>query len=178
MDPTTMKPGDATPGQCRASRRRFMRQSGLALVSTLGALAVPAAHASGRVVLDRAASLPDELARALAAGRPLVVMASLDGCPFCVEARDSYLGPLRDEQQQPVVQVDLRSTRVVRGFDGAMTTHDALTRLWRISVTPTVLFFGPGGREIVPRMIGAYLPDYYGAYLEDRVRRARQLLKG
>ncbi|WP_374669615.1 hypothetical protein [Ramlibacter sp.] len=140
---------------------------------------VPAARAAqGRVTLAKPDSLADALAGALAARLPLVVMASLDGCAFCMEARDAYLGPLRDETGQPVVQVDLRSNRAIRDYDGQPTTHDALTRAWKIVIAPTVLFVGPGGREIAPRLAGASLPDFYGAYLEDRVRRATRVVRG
>ncbi len=143
------------------------------------ALALPAASRArtGRVTLARPESLAEALEAALASRRPLVVMVSLEGCAFCMEARDAYLGPLRDEQGQSVVQVDLRSPRPIRGADGQLTTHDALTRGWRIVIAPTVLFLGAGGREVAPRLVGASLPDFYGAYLEDRVLRATQAVR-
>ncbi len=127
--------------------------------------------------LPMAASLPDELADALKKGSPLVVMVSLEGCPFCKVARQNYLGPLREQQGLPVVQVDMRSSRVIRGFNGAMLTEDELIRSWRIKVAPTVLFFGRGGVEIAERLVGGYIPDFYGAYLDDRLRLARAALR-
>jgi hypothetical protein len=51
-----------------------------------------------------------------------------------------------------------------------------LARRWKIAITPTLLFFGPGGREVAERMEGAYQPDFYGPYLEDRLAQARQRL--
>jgi hypothetical protein len=143
------------------------------------ALAMPAAARArtGRVTLTRPESLADALAAALARRRPLVVLVSLEGCAFCMEARDAYLGPLRDEQGHAVVQVDMRSPRPILGSDGQVTTHDALTRSWRVVVAPTVLFLGAGGREVAPRLVGASLPDFYGAYLDDRVLRATQAVR-
>jgi hypothetical protein len=41
-----------------------------------------------------------------------------------------------------------------------------------------VLFFGRGGAEIAERMIGGYIPDFYGSYLDDRLRIARAVLRG
>jgi hypothetical protein len=38
------------------------------------------------------------------------------------------------------------------------------------------LFFGRGGVELVERMTGGYIADFYGAYLDDRLRQARALL--
>ncbi|RYF40506.1 MAG: hypothetical protein EOO25_12435 [Comamonadaceae bacterium] len=122
--------------------------------------------------LPAPASLAEELAAALRAGRPLIVMASLHGCPFCRVVRDQYLAPLRAETGQPVVQLDTGSTRPVRGFDGAPATHDKLLRAWGVKVLPTVLFFGKDGREAAERLVGASIPDFYGAYLEERLRSA------
>ncbi len=123
-------------------------------------------------VLPSARALSDELALALRQGRPLVVMVSLDGCPFCRIARQSHLLPMH-RQGWEIVQVDMRSPQAVRDFDGKMLTHDALVQRWRVSVAPTLLFIGPGGKEVAERMEGAYQPDFYGPYLEDRLDKAR-----
>ena len=126
------------------------------------------------VTLPSAVSLPDELALAHAAGSPLVVMVSLEGCPFCKIVRESYLAPMRQEQRLPVVQVDMRSQRSVKNFNGSPTTHEALIAAWRIEFAPTVLFLGRQGVEVAPRLVGGYIPDFYGAYLEERLETARR----
>ncbi len=125
------------------------------------------------VTLPPAVSLPDELAAALAAGSPLVVMVSLEGCPFCKIVRESYLVPMRQEQRLPVAQVDMHSRRSVRNFNGSPTTHEALIAAWRIEIAPTVLFLGRQGVEVAQRLVGGYIPDFYGAYLEQRLETAR-----
>ncbi len=125
------------------------------------------------VTLPPAASLADELAVALSAGFPLVVMVSLEGCPFCKIVRESFLVPMRYEQRLPVVQVDMRSRRSVKNFNGSSTTHEALISDWRIEIAPTVLFLGRQGVEVAQRLVGGYIPDFYGAYLEQRLETAR-----
>ena len=127
--------------------------------------------------LPTAESLADELAQALKKGSPLLVMVSLDGCPFCKVARQNYLGPMREQEGLPVVQVDMRSNRMIRDFKGALLTQDALIRSWGIKVAPTVLFFGRAGVEIAERLVGGYIPDFYGAYLDERLRLARAVLR-
>jgi thioredoxin-related protein len=122
-------------------------------------------------------SLQSELAAALRDGNPLVVMASLDGCPFCKVVRDSHLAPMRSETGQPIVQIDIKSARAVLDFNGKPTTHDALLQAWRVKVLPTVLFFGKSGTEVAPRLVGASIPDFYGAYLEERLRIARAAVR-
>ena len=138
-------------------------------------LAFPALACAGvsrAATLPSSRSLPDELALSLRRGRPLLVMASLDGCPFCRRVRDHHLAPLLAETGQPVVQVDMASAAAVTAFDGQATTHDQLLRAWKVAVAPTVLFFGRGGREVAERLVGASIPDFYGAYLEQRLQAA------
>ena len=137
----------------------------------------PALAQIPHAVLPSARSLGDELSAALRQGEPLVVMVSLEGCVFCRIARQSHLAPMH-RQGQPIVQVDMRSTQPVIDFGGRQTSHDELARRWNVVITPTLLFFGARGREVVERMEGAYQPDFYGPYLEDRLNRSRAALKG
>ena len=151
-------------------RRDWLAMACLAAMP-LTALTQPAGGSS----LPAAQSLPDELARALKNRQPLIVMASLDGCVFCRQARQSHLSPMH-KAGTVIVQVDLRSKQQVLDFAGQLTTHDQLTRQWKISITPTLLFFGPGGKEVAERMEGAFLPDFYGPYLEERLATGRKSL--
>jgi hypothetical protein len=75
-----------------------------------------------------------------------------------------------------IVQLDMRSPLPVLDFQGRATTHDQLIKQWRISIAPTLLFFGPGGKEVAERMEGGYLPDFYGPYLDERILKGRQAL--
>ncbi len=133
---------------------------------------------SSATVLPAPKSLADELSVALKLGQPLVVMVSLDRCPFCRVARDSYLTPLRRQEHVPVVQIDMRTAVQVRDFNQATATHDDLARAWAIKVAPTVLFFGPGGKEVAERLVGGYIADFYGAYLDQRMQTARMAVRG
>jgi hypothetical protein len=145
---------------------------------TLGALCAGAtlpAWPAGKATLPLSASLPDELAQALKAGQPLVVMVSLHGCPWCELVRSHYLAPMHTQDGLPVVQVDMRSTRATRAVGGEAMSHDALVRAWGVKVAPTVLFLGRGGREVAERLVGGS-PDFYAAYLDRRLEQARQAL--
>ena len=127
-------------------------------------------------LLPTAVSLSDELHQAVATGSPLLVMVSLEGCPFCRIARENYLSPMHDRQGLPVVQVDMRSKKLIKEFQGIIQTHDEWIRSMNVKVAPTILFFGRGGVEVVERMSGGYIPDFYGAYLDERLRQAKLLL--
>ncbi|HQD15829.1 MAG TPA: hypothetical protein PLY54_10295 [Ottowia sp.] len=158
-----------TPPRLSLSRRQGLRA--LALLG-LGASGVAPARAAGKT-LPLSASLPDELARALKARQPLVVMVSLHRCPWCEEVRNNYLAPMRAQERLPVVQVDMLSPRQTRDLQGTLTTHEALVRAWDVKVAPTVLFLGPQGREVADRLVGGS-PDFYSAYLDRRLALARE----
>jgi len=153
--------------------RRALLTAGIGMAA---AVLAPAVWSAG-TALPVPKSLADELALALKAGLPLVVMVSLEGCPFCRVARDSYLGPMHRQEGVPVVQIDMRTSTSVRDFHRIAVTHDELVRAWAINVAPTVLFFGAGGKEVAERLVGGYIPDFYGAYLDQRMQTARAAIK-
>ena len=142
----------------------------LAGVSSLSAHTAP-------ITLPSTESLATSLDHALRAKQPLVVMVSLQGCAFCKVVRENYLQPVRASGLQ-VVQVDMRDHRGLIDCDGTALTQDAWVRKQGIKLAPTVLFFGAQGREVATRLKGAYLPDFYGAYLDDQLTVARRAVAG
>lgn len=169
MNTFRLLPHASGPAQSVLSRRHLLVAATAACASGLS-VAAPA-------TLPTTVSLPQDLAQALKKGNPLLVMVSLDGCPFCKIARENYLVPLREQQGLTVVQIDMRNRQAVRDFKGASPTQDELIRSWGVRVAPTVLFFGPGGVEVAERLVGGYIPDFYGAYLDDRLRIAHAALR-
>ena len=115
---------------------------------------------------------------AAARGEPLVVMTTLAGCPYCEIVRNHYLLPMRREGKVHAVQLDVRDrSGNLQGFDGQMTTPADQARAWKARFTPTVMFYGPDGRELAERLVGIAVPDFYGEYLEARLAEARKKLK-
>ena len=143
------------------------------LVATGAFLVLPGISAARVLALPPSASLADELRKALRRGNPLVVMVSLEACIFCKTVRESHLVPMREQHGLDVVQVDMHTQQMSRDFKGAAATHEQLIRSWGVRVAPTVLFFGQGGVEVAERLTGGYIPDFYGAYLDDRLAKAR-----
>ena len=151
------------------SRRQWLQMAALA-----GAAVWSAAWAQARDKhLPSTASLPQALQQALLSKQPLVVMVSLEGCPFCKVVREHHLLPMQRDGL-PVVQLNMRDKTPVLGFDGVTQTQDALIRQWGVTLAPTVLFFGERGQEVAARLKGAYLPDFYSAYLDDQLSVARR----
>jgi len=155
--------------QPETSRRQWLQQAAVAC-----ALVSPLVWEQGKDKhLPSTASLPLSLQQALQTKQPLVVMVSLEGCAFCKVVRENYLLPLQREGF-PMVQINMRDKSALVGFDGTPQTQDGLIRQWGIKIAPTVLFFGERGQEVASRLNGAYLPDFYNAYLEEQLTIARR----
>jgi thioredoxin-related protein len=115
---------------------------------------------------------------AAARGEPLVVMTSLAGCVYCDVVRNSHLMPMLRRGEVVAVQIDVRDRQsVLQGFAGETTTPADMATAWKARFTPTVLFFGPDGRELAERLQGVAVPDFYGAYLDARLAEARSRLR-
>ena len=152
-------------------RRRFSK-------ALAGALALSAAWAQAK---DTALPVPTSLSQAALAakaqGQPLVLLISLPGCVYCELVRRSYLMPLLPEAGLQAWQLDITNrSALLIGFDGKPTTAAAQVKAWKATFTPTVLFIGSQGQELAERLIGIAVPDFYGAYLEQRLAMARKVL--
>lgn len=165
-----MKSLDALP----CTRRSALGFTAWGVAAGLAASTVSVGAWAEEATLPSTESLPQSLSKALQLGSPLLVMVSLHGCPFCKVARNNYLAPLQGVDGLSIVQIDIRSQRAIVDFQGRTQTQDDLIRSWKIKIAPTVLFFGKGGVEVAERLVGGYIPDFYGSYLDERLAQARK----
>jgi len=152
-------------------RRQFSKA-----LATSFAVAASLAHAKD-TALPVPISLPQAALRAKAQGQPLVLLISLPGCVYCELVRRSYLMPLLPNAGLQAWQLNItdRSAPLI-GFDGKPTTAERQAKAWKATFTPTVLFLGSQGQELAERLVGIAVPDFYGAYLEQRLATARKAL--
>ena len=128
--------------------------------------------------LPSPASLRGAAQTSAARGEPLVVMTTLTGCPYCDLVRNHYLLPMLRQGQVHAIQIDTRDrTSNLQGFDGSMTTPADQAKAWKARFAPTVLFLGAKGEELAERLVGVAVPDFYGEYLDERLRQARARLR-
>jgi len=151
------------------------RQFSKALAASF-AVAASLAHAKD-TALPVPTSLSQAALRAKAQGQPLVLLISLPGCVYCELVRRSYLMPLLPDTGLQAWQLNItnRSAPLI-GFDGKPTTAERQAKVWKATFTPTVLFLGSQGQELAERLVGIAVPDFYGAYLEQRLTAARKAL--
>lgn len=123
------------------------------------------------------ASLQAVAQAAVAQKEPLVVMVTLAGCAFCEVVRNHYLGPMLQRGEIHAVQIDMLDRRTpLLDLQGRSTTGYEQARAWRVRVAPTVLFLDERGRELAERLEGIGVADFYGPYLDERLRTARAQL--
>lgn len=143
--------------------------AGLALGLGLAGLA------QAETYLPPARDLQSTAAQAATRHQPVVVMFSLPGCTYCERLRKStYQWLVKDGYV--VRQVEMDSSDRLLGFDGKPTTGKALARHYGVKLAPTVLFLGPGGREVAERLEGAGQPDFYGAFVDRALKQAELAL--
>ncbi len=152
------------------------RQSLALMAGGVLALAAPSLVFAADTALPVPPSLPLAAQAAAAKGEPLVLLISLPGCPYCEMVRRSYLLPMRAEGLQ-AWQINITDRRPsLTGFDGKPVSPSVQASLWKSTFTPTVLFFGPNGQMLAPPLVGIAVPDFYGAYLDERLATARKAL--
>lgn len=141
-----------------------------------------AADAAGRNGLERPASHEAVLREAARERTVVVALFSLPGCPFCEAIRRDQLRHLAREQATQrvrVVEYDLTDRRPFSGPAARTPAPDspaALAASLDVRLAPTVAFIGPDGKEIAERLVGYSSPDFYGAYLEQRIAQAHERL--
>ena len=142
-----------------------------------GGLLMPTLAWAKDTTLPVPVSLPDAAQAAAARKEPLVLLISLPGCPYCELVRRNYLLPARRDAGLQAWQLNItdRTTPLV-GFSGKATTAAEQVALWKAGFTPTVLFLGANGQDLAERLVGLASLDFYGAYLDERLKTARAAL--
>jgi len=116
--------------------------------------------------------------RAQDTGKPIVILFSLPGCPFCHVIRQHYLMPLlRDRKipEQPILrEVDITSADPVKGFDNAVTSHQAVAKEFKVWIAPTVVFLDHKGRLLTEPIVGGDTAGMYGGYLDRAMEEAER----
>lgn len=129
---------------------------------------------------------------------PLIVFFSLKGCAWCERLRrEQLLGMLPGIATRGIqlIEFDMQDNRhfdetsaLVNERQAATTASQtiqspisssqsaaALAQQLKVRVAPTVVFLGPQG-EIAERLVGYNSPDFYSAYLDERIEQARAAL--
>lgn len=184
------------PMRVRCSWRVLARALMLAMITLtaagLGPTALHAQAASTTPHLERPRSLVPLLERAATKQQPIVLLFSTDGCGWCLRLRRDQLFGLAAQAASSGIQViefDLNDNTpftataqpapkpASTGWLADIRSPYMLAFRLGVRIAPTVVFLGPTG-EIADRLEGYATPDFYSAYLDERIAKARASLRG
>jgi len=107
----------------------------------------------------------------------IVLMVSQDNCSYCVRVKREYLEPMLASNNAPPIRIlHIDRTQAIIDFDGEQRDASLIASRLGGRFTPTLIFVDSKGEPIHPPIIGLNTPDYYGFYLDEAIRMARQQL--
>ena len=118
-----------------------------------------------------------------ASDRDLVILLAIsqEHCGFCVRLKEEILQPMEISGDY-VDKVLIRELLIDRwetaiDFDGRDKRSSEISDRYRVWVTPTLLYLGPDGSELAPRMLGINTVEMYGYYVDQAIDTARRRLR-
>jgi len=113
--------------------------------------------------------------------RPIVLLMSRADCPFCVMIKREILNPmvLSGDYADRIIMRELMIDSDIepRGFDGYELDAVIIAADYTITVTPTLLFLGPDGKELTKRIVGINTPELFSFYVDQAIDEAVNKLK-
>lgn len=159
--------------------RRCLAGFRTGILALLASMALCAGAAP--LVLEQARDLAADGKITAATRQPIVILVSLAGCPHCEVVRRSHLLPLVKEDASGVAplirQIEFNGPQRVIDFAGKAISHAEFARRYQVKLAPVVLFFAPDGEVIADPLVGAMIPDFYGAYFDAALAQARAKLE-
>jgi thioredoxin-related protein len=124
--------------------------------------------------LEVARDLARDGAAAVRLGQPMTLFFTQPGCVFCARARAQYIKPLSSDASWKARTVlrEIDTGADLIDFRGARISGLDLARQYGIRMFPTVLMVDARGGRLADPVIGFTVPDFYGAYLEQRLETA------
>ena len=130
--------------------------------------------------MDEVPLVDDLAALGRTAGRrrlPIVLLVSRSDCSYCMVIKDEVLNPMmksREYDDQALIgELMLDAAAPLRWFDGERGGRGQLASRFEADVTPTLLFLGPDGTELAPRIRGINTVELFGFYVDRAIGTAR-----
>lgn len=106
----------------------------------------------------------------------MLYFADID-CSYCLKLEKEVLMPMLRggdyEQRVLLGKIDWRSADVVEDLDNTSLEQRLLSERYGVTVTPTLVFIGPDGREVAERILGFRSADFFWYYLDQRINSSR-----
>lgn len=127
-------------------------------------------------ILPRATDLKADGAAASAAKKPILLFFNLTGCHYCRGALREVIVPMyRDAGWRAAIefrQITIDDGRQLVDFDGRRIESIAFAQQRKGTFAPTVMMVDGDGKLLGEPVVGIANFDFYGAYVEEMVKKA------
>ena len=107
---------------------------------------------------------------------PILLFYTASYCHYCDAVKAEFLGHMAIDpayQTRAIFrEVRIDSSTPLVDFNASTTTHHHFADQRPITLVPTVEFVDGSGKHLAAPMIGASIPDFYGAYLDRGIEHA------
>ena len=108
---------------------------------------------------------------------PIVLLVSRSDCSYCMVLKDEVLNPMMKSREYDdlalIAELMLDAAQPLRWFDRDYEVRDDLASRLATDLTPTLLFLGPDGAELAPRIRGINTVELFGFYVDRAIGTAR-----
>ena len=73
-------------------------------------------------------------------------------------------------------QVEINGKETLRDFSGRTVTHAEFASQHKIKIAPVVMFSGATREQLAAPLVGAMIPEFYGAYFDATLAEAKPKL--
>ena len=133
------------------------------------------------VEIDLALDFQAVGARAEAEQIPILLVVTQEHCPFCHRIKDEILLPMlisgEYDSRVLIRELLIDPGETTRDFQGRRRDAREFADDYKVWVTPTLLYLGPDGRELRPRILGINTMEMYGYYVDEGIEESLQRLR-
>jgi pimeloyl-ACP methyl ester carboxylesterase len=134
-----------------------------------------------RPAIEPVVSLAKLSAKSRQDGVPIVLFVTEPGCPYCHTLKLQVLYPMirAGELRDGVLfrEMSTDETFEFRDFSANVSNGARFAKVNNILATPTLLFIGPGGEEVVERLVGISNLELYEFYLKSAIESAKREIR-
>jgi thioredoxin-related protein len=111
----------------------------------------------------------------------IMLEVSASYCSFCRLLEEEIIKPMiRSGDYKNTVlirQLAMDSNATIKDFAGEETTPARLAQIYKIKLTPTLLFLDADGNEVADRIRGVYSLDFFGWYVDQALAKGLRAIR-
>ena len=128
-----------------------------------------------------ASDLQQDASTSHEANLPILLIYTAKYCHYCDEVKAGVFNPIAADpayrERLVLREVRIDSDRRLVGFKGNVTSHRSFATDRGITIVPTLEFLDSAGLQVSGPLVGASIPDYYSAYVDNGIEQAIQNLR-